>query len=274
MKVDFSVLLSVYYKEKPEYFRECMESIYAQTVLPSEIVLVEDGKLTDELYAAISEYENRISDIDFVRVPLEQNRGLGLALAEGILHCSNELVARMDTDDICVPDRFEKQIKVFSDNSDIDIVGGYISEFKTDTDHIISERMVPLKHSEIVRYQRKRDAFNHMTVMYKKSAVLKAGNYRDCLLMEDSLLWANMIRNHCHMANIGETLVYARTGENMLKRRGGLDYFSKYRAGRKQILKTGTISASDYYLTIMVQFAVCVMPLWLRGFVFNKILRK
>ena len=100
MKVDFSVLLSVYYKEKPEYFRECMESIYAQTVLPSEIVLVEDGKLTDELYAAISEYENRISDIDFVRVPLEQNRGLGLALAEGILHCSNELVARMDTDDI------------------------------------------------------------------------------------------------------------------------------------------------------------------------------
>ena len=226
-KVKFSVLLSIYYKEKPEYFRECMESIYSQTVLPDEIVLVEDGRLTDELYEAIRDYECRPSEINFVTVKLEKNNGLGLALAEGIKHCSNELVARMDTDDICVPDRFERQLDAFSENPGFDIIGGYISEFSDDMHNIISERTVPLGNYVIKQYQRKRDAFNHMTVMYKRSAVLAAGNYQDCLLMEDSLLWANMIRNHCRMANIGETLVYARTGDDMLRRRGGFDYFLK-----------------------------------------------
>ena len=264
-KVKFSVLLSIYYKEKPEYFRECMESIYSQTVLPDEIVLVEDGRLTEELYEAIRDYECRPSEISFVTVKLEKNSGLGLALAEGIKHCSNELVARMDTDDICVPDRFERQLNAFSENPGLDIIGGYISE--------LSERTVPLGNYVIKQYQRKRDAFNHMTVMYKRSAVLAAGNYQDCLLMEDSLLWANMIRNHCRMANIGETLVYARTGDDMLKRRGGFDYFLKYKAGRKRILKTGTISAADYFVTVAAQFVVCMMPLWMRSLVFKKILR-
>lgn len=272
-KVKFSVLLSIYYKEKPEYFRECMESIYSQTVLPDEIVLVEDGRLTDELYEAISDYECRPSEINFVTVKLEKNSGLGLALAEGIKHCSNELVARMDTDDICVPDRFEIQLNAFSENLGLDIIGGYISEFSDDMHNIISERTVPLGNYVIKQYQRKRDAFNHMTVMYKRSAVLAAGNYQDCLLMEDSLLWANMIRNHCRMANIGETLVYARTGDDMLKRRGGFDYFLKYKAGRKRILKTGTISAADYFVTVAAQFVVCMMPLWMRSLVFKKILR-
>ena len=273
-KVKFSVLLSIYYKEKPEYFRECMESVYSQTVLPDEIVLVEDGRLTDELYEAIRDYECRPSEINFVTVKLEKNSGLGLALAEGIKHCSNELVARMDTDDICVPDRFERQLDAFSENPWLDIIGGYISEFSDDMHNIISERTVPLGNYVIKQYQRKRDAFNHMTVMYKRSAVLAAGNYQDCLLMEDSLLWANMIRNHCRMANIGETLVYARTGDDMLKRRGGFDYFLKYKAGRKRrILKTGTISAADYFVTVAAQFVVCMMPLWMRSLVFKKILR-
>ncbi len=274
MKTKFSVLLSIYYKEKPKNFRECMESIYSQSVLPDEIVLVEDGKLTEELYEAVSEYENMNSAVRFVTVPLPENRGLGLALAEGIHHCCNELVARMDTDDICAPCRFEMQLNAFANNPKLDIVGGYISEFAEDKDHVISERTVPLGNYSIKQYQRKRDAFNHMTVMYKKSAVLAAGNYKDCPLMEDSLLWADMIRNHCHMANIGETLVYARTGNDMLERRGGYDYFLKYRAGRKRILRTGTISRSDYLVTVMAQFVVCMMPLSMRRFVFKEILRK
>ncbi len=245
-KVKFSVLLSIYYKEKPEYFRECMESIYSQTVLPDEIVLVEDGRLTDELYEAISDYECRPSEINFVTVKLKKNSGLGLALAEGIKHCSNELVARMDTDDICVPDRFERQLNAFNQNKNLDVVGGYIAEFDVDKEHITAERKVPLNHKEIVSYQRKRDGLNHVSVMFKRRSVLESGNYKSCLLMEDSLLWANMIKNHCHMANLDKVLVYVRTGEDMLKRRGGFDYFLKYREGRKTILRTGTISKSDY----------------------------
>lgn len=272
-KVKFSVLLSIYYKEKPEYFRECMESIYSQTVLPDEIVLVEDGRLTDELYEAIRDYECRPSEINFVTVKLKKNSGLGLALAEGIKHCSNELVARMDTDDICVPDRFERQLNAFNQNKNLDVVGGYIAEFDVDKEHITAERKVPLNHKEIVSYQRKRDGLNHVSVMFKRRSVLESGNYKSCLLMEDSLLWANMIKNHCHMANLDKVLVYVRTGEDMLKRRGGFDYFLKYREGRKTILRTGTISKSDYFITVAAQFVVCMMPLWMRSLVFKKILR-
>lgn len=274
MKTKFSVLLSIYYKEKPEYFKECMESLYSQSVLPDEIVLVEDGKLTEELYNVISEYETRNSSVRFVIVPLSENKGLGLALAEGIQHCSNELIARMDTDDISAKDRFEKQINTFKNNPNIDVLGGYIAEFVTNKEQIIAERRVPLSHKDIVKYQRKRDGLNHVSVMFKKSAVLKSGNYKSCFLMEDSLLWANMIKNRCHMANLGEVLVYVRTGEDMLKRRGGFDYFLKYREGRKAILQTGTISRSDYFVTVIAQFVVCMMPLSMRRLVFNKILRK
>ena len=174
-------------------------------------MLVEDGRLTEELYEAIRDYECRPSEISFVTVKLEKNSGLGLALAEGIKHCSNELVARMDTDDICVPDRFERQLNAFNQNKNLDVVGGYIAEFDVDKEHITAERKVPLNHKEIVSYQRKRDGLNHVSVMFKRRSVLESGNYKSCLLMEDSLLWANMIKNHCHMANLDKVLVYAKT---------------------------------------------------------------
>lgn len=273
MKTKFSVLMSVYYKEKPQYFKECMDSLYSQTVLPDEIILVEDGRLTQELYDVIELYESKSEQISLVRVPLEQNRGLGLALAEGIKHCSNELIARMDTDDICVHDRFEKQLSAFEKTPGLDVVGGYIAEFDTDKEHTNALRKVPLKHSDIIRYQRKRDALNHVSVVFKKSAVLRSGNYQSCLLMEDSLLWANMIKNNCRMANIDEVLVYVRTGDDMIKRRGGLDYFVKYKNGRKTILRTGTISHYDYIATVFVQFIVCIMPISIRTFIFKKLLR-
>ena len=179
----------------------------------------------------------------------------------------------MDTDDICVPDRFERQLNAFNQNKNLDVVGGYIAEFDVDKEHITAERKVPLNHKEIVSYQRKRDGLNHVSVMFKRRSVLESGNYKSCLLMEDSLLWANMIKNHCHMANLDKVLVYVRTGEDMLKRRGGFDYFLKYREGRKTILMTGTISKSDYFITVAAQFVVCMMPLWMRSLVFKKILR-
>ncbi len=270
-EVKFSVLMSVYKKEKPQYFAECMESLLSQTVTADEIVLVEDGPLTPELYDMIDRYSKKCN-MDIVKN--QTNLGLGRALARGIKHCSHNLVARMDTDDIAVRDRFEKQLKFFKNNSQLDILGGYIEEFSGNVSNITGERQVPLTQAGIYHYQRQRDAFNHMTVMYKRDAVLKAGNYKHCLLMEDSLLWANMIKNHARMANLGETLVYARTGEDMLQRRGGFDYFLKYRRGRKQILKTGTISHWDYVFTVMVQFVVCMVPLPVRRFIFNTILRK
>ena len=267
----FSVLMSLYKKEHVEYARACFDSLLAQTLKASEWVIVEDGPLTDELYALLDEYQNSNPGL-IKRVSLKENRGLGLALREGLLNCSNEIVARMDTDDICRPDRFERQIAEFNSNSELDICGCHILEFEGDVDNIVSRRVVPLNQEDIYRYQKRRDSFNHMTVMFKRSSVLAAGNYQSCMLMEDTLLWANMFNNGAHAINVDDFLVYARVGKDMFERRGGFDYFKKYKLGRRKVFETGYISRWDYYYTLLIQLVVALIPNRLRGWVFTKLL--
>lgn len=271
MSSDFSVLMSLYVKEKPENFRECMESVLSQTALPSQIVIVKDGPIGEALEEVLAEYVLKDPDL-YTVVPLETNRGLGLALAEGILHCKNELVARMDTDDVARADRFERQLAEFANDADLDICGSHIAEFEDTKETIVAYRKVPLIDSEIKEYLKRRDPFNHMTVMYKKSAVLRAGNYQSCLLMEDTLLWVNMMKTGSVGKNVDECLVYARIGKDMYDRRGGFSYFKKYRTGRRNIKETGYISSWDYYYTLAVQFVVAVIPGKIRGWVFKKLL--
>lgn len=268
----FSVLMSIYIKEKPEYARECFESLLRQSIQAAEWVIVEDGPLTSELYGLLYEYEQKYPGL-LKRVPFEKNRGLGLALRDGIVSCTYELIARMDTDDIASEDRFEKQLKMFEQNPDLDICGSHIKEFERNINHIVSMRKVPLRQQEIAKYQKRRDSFNHMTVMYKKSSVLKAGNYQSCLLMEDTLLWVNMLLNGACCANLDECLVYARVGDDMFERRGGFAYYKKYKTGRKQVYQTGYISWWDYEYTLIIQFIVAIIPNKLRGFIYKKMLR-
>lgn len=269
----FSVLMSIYKKEKPEYCRACFESLLHQTVPASEWVIVEDGPLTEALYAVLEEYVQKYPNL-IVRVPLAQNVGLGMALREGIQHCSYELVARMDTDDICKEDRFERQLKEFDKNKDLDVCGTHIEEFCEDVDHITAVRKVPLTDAAIKKYQKRRDGVNHVSVMFKKSTVLKAGNYQHALLMEDSLLWVNMILAGATFMNIDDSLVLARTGADMYARRGGISYFKKYVQGRKKIYETGYISWFDYVYTLLVQLVVALIPNNMRKFVFEKLLRR
>lgn len=271
MAENFSVLMSLYIKEKPEYFRACMESILSQTVMPDEIVIVKDGPVTEELDAVLNEYVCKNPSL-YTIVPLETNRGLGLALAEGILHCKHELVARMDTDDICRKDRFELQLAEFQKNPELDVCGSHISEFEDTPDQIVAKRTVPITDAEIKKYQKRRDGFNHMTVMYKKSKVLEAGNYQSCMLMEDTYLWVRMILAGATFMNIDDSLVYARIGKDMYERRGGYAYYKKYKTGRKKVRETGYIGWMDYHYTLLVQFGVAVMPNRIRGVVFKKIL--
>lgn len=272
-QISFSVLMSLYIKEKPEYFEQCMESILNQTVMPEQIVIVKDGPLTAELEKSLKQYIVKNEDL-YTIVPLKKNVGLGLALAEGIKYCRNNLVARMDTDDIARKDRFEKQLHKFSEDPSLDICGSYIKEFEGTIDNVLSERRVPCNDEAIKEYQKRRDAFNHMTVMYKKEAVLNAGNYKNCMLMEDTLLWVNMILSGAKCANVDDYLVYARIGTDMFERRGGYAYYKKYKTGRKQVYQTGYISWWDYEYTVVIQFIVAIIPNKLRGFVYKKLLRK
>lgn len=270
--MEYSVLISVYYKEKAEYLIECLESMVHQTVQPSEIVIVKDGKLTAELEDVLTKYKTKYQRL-FKFVCLEKNVGLGLALAEGIKNCSHELIARMDSDDISIPNRCELQLREFAKDSLLDVCGGYIKEFCDSKEKVVSIRKVPSAESEIKEYQKRRDAVNHVTVMFKKSKVLEAGNYQHALLMEDSLLWTNMILHGATFKNIDDYLVYVRTGADMFKRRGGLKYFKKYKNGRKIILQTGYISKWDYYYTLLVQLIFSILPNSVREFVYEKLLR-
>lgn len=273
MSRNFSVLMSVYKKENPVYLRQCLESLLAQTVLPSEIVIVKDGPLTTQLEQVLSEYVKAQPSLYNI-VTLEKNMGLGLALAHGITHCKNELVARMDTDDIAKSDRFEKQLAQFESDEQLDICGSHILEFEDNVDNIVAIRKVPVTDEQIKKYQKRRDGFNHMTVMFKKSTVLDAGNYQDCPLMEDTLLWANMFIHGAKAINIDESLVFVRIGKDMFERRGGFAYFKKYKQGRKMVKQTGYIGAVDYYYTLAVQLIVALIPNKLRGFVFKKLLHR
>lgn len=270
---ELSVLMSLYFKEKPGYVEECFQSLLRQTVKADEWVVVEDGPLTDELYAVLDKYEKEYPGL-IKRVPLEKNQGLGLALQAGVPECSNEIIARMDTDDICREDRFEKQLAEFEKDPELDITGSHIDEFEDTPGTIVAKRIVPVTDAEIKKYQKKRDAFNHMTVMYKKKAVLDAGNYQSCPLMEDTYLWCRMMKNGAKCMNVDDSLVYARIGKDMFDRRGGWAYFKKYKTGKKMVYETGYISWFDYASVIVIQFFVALVPRRLRGWIFKKMLHK
>ena len=269
----FSVLMSLYIKEKPQYVEECFQSLLRQTVKADEWVIVEDGPLTEELYAVLEKYEKEYPGL-IKRVPFKENRGLGLALQSGVPECTYDIIARMDTDDICREDRFEKQLSEFEKDPDLDIIGSHIDEFEDTPDTIVAKRLVPVTDAEIKKYQKKRDAFNHMTVMYKKKAVLDAGNYQSCPLMEDTYLWVRMMKNGVKCKNVDDALVYARIGKDMFTRRGGWAYFKKYKAGQKMVYDTGYISWLDYASVITIQFFVALVPRRLRGWIFKKMLHK
>lgn len=149
----YSVLMSVYYKEKPEYLRQSIESIQAQTFPTDDFVLVCDGPLNSGLDSIISMKQQEMGDtLNVVR--LEKNGGLGNALNEGIKHCKNELVARMDSDDIAYPDRCEKQIAVFNTHSEVSVCSGVVEEFNTTPEIVYAKRVPPETNAEIIEFAR------------------------------------------------------------------------------------------------------------------------
>ena len=219
--MDFSVLMSVYKNETADNLEECFFSIFNQILKPFELILVLDGELTGELYSVIAAWEAKLP---IVTVPLDKNLGLGKALNIGLTYCSCNLVARMDTDDICMPMRFKKQIDEFKKYPQLDICGTYIVEFDQVPENVLSKRSLPVFNESIKNKCIWFNPFNHMTVMYKKSSVEKVGGYKHMPWMEDWYLWLRMIAFNCTCSNIPEYLVQARTGIAMIERRLGFKY--------------------------------------------------
>ena len=233
--------MAIYRKERPEFLRMALESIINQTVVPDEIVLVEDGPLTNDLYSVINDYE------EYLHVVVnEKNLGLGLALNKGLLTCRNELVARMDTDDISENDRFEKQLRFFLKHPSCSILGGQIDEFVNNPEDVLGKRVVPETDSEIKKYLKKRCPFNHVTVMFKKTDVIRAGNYQDWFRNEDYYLWIRMAIEGFEFANLPDILVHVRVGTDMYMRRGGNKYFKSEKGIQKLLLEKKMIGYCTY----------------------------
>lgn len=269
----FSVLMSIYFKEKSSNFNRAMQSIWdEQSIKPNEIVLVEDGKLADELYNAINLWKERLGQ-NLKVIKLKENLGLGDALAIGLKECSFELVARMDSDDISLPKRFEKQLEIFEKNKNIDICSSWISEFEKDEGNIYACRRLPENHNDIVKFAKLRSPINHPAAMFKKSAVLQAGNYQKMLLIEDYYLWVRMILKGFKFYNIQEVLVNMRAGKDQLARRQGLKYAINELKVQYLFYKMGFLNLYEFLRNSLLKFSVRTMPKFILRVVY-KILRR
>ena len=244
-----------------------------QTVPPQEFVLVCDGPLTAELDKAIADFEKSSPEI-FKVIRLKENVGLGRALNEGINHCTNELVARMDSDDITHPQRMEWQLEYFEEHPDVAAVGGQISEFVNNPVEIKAYRKVPCATEEINERVKSRNPMNHMTVTFKSSSVKKAGGYPDILYFEDYALWATMIAAGEKFANVPQVCCNMRTGEGMYKRRGGKVYFASINKMEKLLLDKGIITFGQYVKNIGIRYFGAIVSPKLREKLYKMFLRK
>lgn len=269
----FSVAISVYKNDNAEFFDIALQSITDnQTTTPSEIVLVVDGPVGEDINSVIEKYSSKYEGLKVVR--LSENGGLGNALKIAVENCTNELVARMDSDDIAVPDRFEAQLAQM-EASDVDLCGGFITEFIDEPSNVVSQRDVPLSDGDIKEYMKKRCPFNHMTVMFKKSKVMEVGNYQHWHYNEDYYLWIRMQEAGCKFANTDKVLVNMRVGKEMYQRRGGWKYFKSEKALQKYMKKHKLIGFGTYFMNVAKRFIVQVLlPNRLRGWVFKKFARK
>lgn len=267
----FSVLLSVYYKEKPEYLRASLMSILEQTLLPDEIVLVKDGPLTESLDKVISEMAEKYPIIKVCA--LDKNVQLGRALSFGVEVCKYELIARMDTDDIAVNNRFEMQYQYMLEHPEIAVSGGFIEEFNDNSAETTIKKM-PIDDKQIHKYMRYRNPLNHMTVMFRKSAVLNAGNYQHFPFLEDYHLWNRVYANGGKLSNIPEVLVRARTSDAMYERRGGIKYGNQYLKLRKMQHQLKITNMMEYVIGCILSLAISFQSGAVRKLIYVNILRK
>ncbi len=270
----YSVLMSVYIKAKAGEFCAAVDSMLRQTIPPEEITLVCDGPLTQDLEIAIAKYTMAHPPL-FTIIRFQENQGLGSALQAGLLACRNELVARMDADDISLPDRMEKQLAAMHRYNIPAIVGGQIAEFVQNPSQIISYRQVPLTDGQIRKQIGFRCPFNHMTVLLHKPQILAAGGYQALSTYEDYDLWVRLLAQGHRACNIPDLCCYARIDPDFYRRRGGWRYFLKTLKMERTILAHHFIDPLQFFCNSIARFSCTVlMPPICRKWFYIRFLRK
>ncbi|MBN2057315.1 MAG: glycosyltransferase [Candidatus Saganbacteria bacterium] len=266
-----SVLMSVYKNDRAEHLDRALGSLVEQTLRPAEIVLVEDGPLTPELEAVI---RRRSAEIAIRPLVLAKNVGLGRALAAGLLQCRHELVARMDSDDISAPERLAKQAAYLLAHPEIAVVGTWISEFDGAETDIYAYRKLPTEPDELRRFAKTRMPVNHVSVLFRKSAILASGSYSTMRGLEDYPLWGRMLVKGYKFANIPEVLVNVRAGREMIDRRGGLKYLVNELAMLREFRRIGLINPMEFMVNLVVRIGLRLVPNRLRRFIYMKAFRR
>ena len=263
--------MSVYARESPAFFRQSLDSIAGQTLAADEIVIVEDGPLGEELKAVIAAYK---SCLPIVSLRLPANVGLGAALREGLNVCRGEYVARMDSDDICVPERFWMQMNFLERNPRVDVVSGTWVEFDEDPSRPHSMRALPAQGPELLRYARFRNPINHPAVIFRKASVLAAGNYQSYLDFEDYHLFARMLMLGYCLYNMQEILLYHRVGNGMMTRRGGYAYCKRDILFQFYLYRIGLLGACGCLRNILLRAPARLTPSFLRALCYRFLLRR
>lgn len=261
--------MTVYNAEDPNYLDVALKSIEEQTAIPNEIVLVEDGMLNEQLRKVIGKNKLRFKG-RFEIIKLKRNRGRGYASQVGLKYISNEWVAKMDSDDISMPNRFELQLKFIEEHPDVQIVGGQIIEFEGN--NIIGKRKVPLSYEKIKLYSQYRSPVNNPTVMMRKEAVLKVGGYRPINTMEDYDLYNRLLANGYKIMNLPEVLVKMRVNDNLYRRRGGIEYLFQYMKMKNSWRKMGIGSMKSMIISDFVMLCNVTIPSAIRKVFYQKFL--
>ncbi|WP_458623486.1 glycosyltransferase [Weissella confusa] len=269
---NISVLMSVYKNDNPVFLNLALESLSQQDYKANQYVLVKDGPVCAELDDVLKKFQANNQGVDIVE--LGTNVGLADALQIGLKYVKNELVARMDSDDYSVNERFKKQIEIFSHNPEISVVSSDVAEFTDNIDQTDKVRALPMENNELLKFAQWRNPLNHPAVMFKKSAVLSVGGYQTFDKFEDYHLWVRMLVAGFEFFNISETLVLMRTGTGMYSRRGGWKYLLDYISLRKIFVSWGFSTPGQAMMSISLMIANVAIPTRLRSMLYQILLRK
>lgn len=270
----FSVLMPVYYKENAEHFATAVQSVLEQSLKPNEILIIEDGKLGEELENVVVNIEKTHTDLVRV-IRLEENKGIGYVRTLGLKECKYDIVAFMDSDDISRNDRFEKQILFLKENPEIDMVGSWVTEFDREPNNIYSKRVLPTEPNEVYNFAKFRMPVNNNTIMFKKAPIIEVGSYQIATGFEDYEVCGKLLNKGYKIANIPEFLVNMRAGQSMMNRRKGFGYFIKYEYPcMKLFYDIGFINFFEFLRNISLKFPLRIMPDWMRNLIYKKFLRK
>lgn len=267
----FSVLLSVYKNENPIFLNDSLESIFNQTILPTEVILIRDGKLNSSLENVIVKFKNIYPNI-FKIFGYEINMGLGYALNFGVNYCSYEIIFRMDTDDIAKSNRFQRQLKMLNENKELAIVGSFIEEFDFLPGDFNRTRKVPLSSKDINKFKLSKNPFNHMTVAFRKSLINEVGGFKDMPGYEDYYLWIRLLEKYDGI-NINESLVFARVGNNMINRRQGYNLFKRELNFQKTLLNDGFQNRLMFIKNLIIRGIPRLLPKKILFLIYKYLLR-